>query len=359
MMHPIIRPKVLMSCALLIGALIAHSPAHAQALVIDGEEIADAALMDAARKEGRVLWYGTWPERNFNPSVKVNFERETGLKLDFVRLTTQSMYQRVTAEAAAHRLSADIIDITDPTLLSQLMEKRILSAGHKVPSFDRIAANAKDEQGRWYAFFRLPVAIGINTAIVKPKDFPVHWIDLLDPKWKDVTSVSSLDVGGSAFTTWQFMREKVDPEFWQRWRDLNVHIYPSVAPALADLVRGEMSIAVMGVTTIEEQARAGAPVKTIMPREGTPFLTAWGGLSSVGRYPHAAAVAINWVTSKHGGKAIVEQGAYAANSDAPLAKLIDGTVFPPVESLWEIPKERWAEVRIPISEEWRRVFGRR
>jgi len=355
MAHPVIR----LSALLLGWALLAQGAAHAQALVIDGEEIADATLMDAARKEGRVLWYGTWPERNFNPSVKANFEKDTGLKLDFIRLPTQSMYQRVTAEAGAQRLSADVLDITDPTLLAQFMDKGILNVAHKVPSFGRISAGAKDEQGRWYAFFRLPVALGVNTAVVKPQDMPAHWIDLLDPKWKGMTSASSLDVGGSAFATWVFLREKIDPNFWQRWRDLGVHVYPAVAPAIADLVRGETAIAAMGVTTVEQQAGTGAPVKAVLPPEGMPILTAWGGLTSVGRNPHAAAVAVNWIASKRGGAALIQQGAYAVNSDAPLPKLRDGTVFPPAESLWEIPKDRWEEIRTPVSEEWRRLFGRR
>jgi ABC-type Fe3+ transport system substrate-binding protein len=156
-----------------------------------------------------------------------------------------------------------------------------------------------------------------------------------------------------------FLREKIDPGFWQKWRALDVRIYPTVAPAIADLVRGENKIAVMGITTVEQQAKAGAPVKAVLPAEGAPFLTAWGGLSSKGRNPNAAKVLVNWITSKHGGIPITHQGAYAANSDAPLPKLADGTQYGPVNTLWSLPFDRWAEVRASASEEWRKMFGRR
>ncbi len=339
--------------------LFCRAPAGAQAFVIDGEEIADAATLAAAKKEGKVLVYGTWPERNFNPAIKANFEKETGITVDFVRMTTQVLFQRVTAEAAANRLAADFIDVTDPILLSQLVDRGILNVPHKVPSFDRIAAEAKDPQGRWYAFMRLPIGIGINTAVVKPEDHPKGWLDLLQPKWKGQIGASSLDVGGSAFTTWLFLRDKIGSNYWQRARELEFRVYPSVAPALADLVRGELSLAVMGVTSFQEQEAAGAPIKTVLPPEGSPILSIQGGIASTATHPKAAIVFVNWLASKHGGRFIAQQKAYAVNGDVPPPTLIGGAQFAPVNTLWDIELDRWEKIRTPVSEEWRKMFGRK
>lgn len=349
--------SLLAALALLpLGGGLFSTSARAQALVIEGEQIADAPLLAAARKEGSVLIYGTWPERNFNPSVKVNFEKETGIKINFIRMTTQVLFQRVVAEAAANRLAADVIDVTDPTLLQQLVQKKIVDVPYKPPSWDRIADNAKDPDGRWYAFYRLPIGIGVNTALVKPVDYPKHWMDLLDSKWKGVTGTSSLDVGGSAFSQWVFLRDKIDPDFWQRWRDQKVRVYPAVAPVLADLVRGEISVASMGVTSFLEQERDGAPIKTILPEEGAPILWIGGGISTFGKNPSAAKVFVNWVTSKHGGAAVAKQNSYGANVDAPRPRLPDGTEFPSVDNLWDIPVDRWEKIREPASVKWRAIF---
>ena len=341
--------------ALMVG-LAAHSAASAQALIVDGETIADADLMAAAKKEGNLLVYGTWPERNFNPAVKSNFEKETGLKVNYIRMTTQVLFQRVTAEAAANRLAVDVIDVTDPILLQQLVDKKIMAVPYTTPFWDRIADAAKDPQGRWYAFYRMPIGIGVNTAVVKPADYPKHWVDLLDPKWKGAVGTSSLDVGGSAFSQWVFLRDKIAPDFWQRWRTNNVRVYPAVAPALADLVRGELSVAAMGVTSFLEQERDGAPLTTLLPPEGSPMLWIAGGISSTAKNQNAAKLFVNWLTSKHGGAAVAQQSSYGVNSDAPRPKLTDGTEFPPVETLWDIPVDSWEKIREPTSIEWRSIF---
>lgn len=333
--------------------------ASAQALVVDGEQIADAKIFQAAKKEGKVLVYGTWPERNWNPAVKANFEKDTGLNLEFVRMTTQVLFQRVTAEAAANRLAADVIDVTDAILLEQLMQRNILNKPHKVPSFNRIPADAKDPEGRWYAFMRLPIAVGINTAIIKPADEPKRWSDLLNPKYRGQIGTSSLDVGGSAFTTWLFLREKINPDYWSRIRENKIRIYPSVAPVLRDLVRGEIGIGFMGVTSFQEQEGQGAPIKTIFPEEGSSLLSIQGGIANSAKNPNAAILLVNWLTSKRGGTAIALQKAYPAHRDVPPPTLLDGRKFVPVDDLWDLPLDRWAKIREPASEEWRKLYGRR
>jgi len=52
---------------LVITVAAGAAPVRAAALVIDGEEIAEARLFDAAGAEGKVTLYGVRPERNFAP----------------------------------------------------------------------------------------------------------------------------------------------------------------------------------------------------------------------------------------------------------------------------------------------------
>ena len=68
---------------------------------------------------------------------------------------------------------------------------------------------------------------------------------------------------------------------------------------------------------------------------------------------------VNWLTSKRGGTAIAAQKAYPAHMDVPSPTLLDGRKFAPVSAIWEISPERWRKVREPVSEEWRKIFGRR
>jgi iron(III) transport system substrate-binding protein len=342
----------------LVAWLFASGPLAAAALVVGGEEIADATLFDAARKEGRVLLYGTWPESNFAP-VKEAFEADTGITIDFVRFTTQMLFPRTTAEFAAGKLTADYIDLTDLTLIQDLVRRGILNNPHKVPGFDRLAPEVRDSEGRWYAIFRLPQVIGINTAIVPKAEWPKSWLDLLQPQWKGKIGMPSLDVGGSAFTTFSFLREKIAPDYWSRLAANEIRIYPSVAPAISDLVRGEVSLSITGASSFVEQMKAGAPVDIIFPTEGVGVFPIAGGLTTTGKHPNAAAVFLNWMTSKRGGDLIAKQGSYALNPDVAPPTTPTGVTFPPLAKVWNIDVEHWESIRDSYSKEWRATFQAR
>jgi hypothetical protein len=84
---------------LLLGMSLAvslwSSAATADAIVIDGVEIADAALVAAAAAEGnRMIMYHGWPEQMF-ANIQAAFTADTGITLDTVRLTSQRMHPRV------------------------------------------------------------------------------------------------------------------------------------------------------------------------------------------------------------------------------------------------------------------------
>jgi iron(III) transport system substrate-binding protein len=342
-----------------LGAwLLACGPLAAAALVVDGEAIADATLFDAAKKEGRVLLYGTWPESNFAP-VKQAFESDTGISIDFVRFTTQMLFPRATAEFAAGKLNADYIDLTDLTLIRDLVQRGILGHPHKVPGFDRLAPEVRDAEGRWYVIFRLPQVMGINAAIVPKAEWPKSWLDLLQPQWQGKIGMPSLDVGGSAFTTFAFLREKVAPDYWSRLAANAIRIYPAVAPAISDLVRGEISISVTGASSFVEQMKSGAPVDVIFPSEGVGVFPIAGGLTTTGQHPNAAAVFLDWMTSKRGGTMIAQQGSYALNPDVAPPTTPSGITFPPLTNVWNIDVEHWENIRDSYSKEWRATFQAR
>lgn len=337
---------------------LACGPLAAAALVVDGEAIADATLFDAAKKEGRVLLYGTWPESNFAP-VRQAFESDTGITIDFVRFTTQMLFPRATAEFAAGKLTADYIDLTDLTLIRDLVRRGILDHPHKVPGFDRLAPEVRDAEGRWYVIFRLPQVMGINAAIVPKAEWPKSWLDLLQPQWQGKIGMPSLDVGGSAFTTFAFLREKVAPDYWSRLAANAIRIYPAVAPAISDLVRGEISISVTGASSFVEQMKSGAPVDVIFPSEGVGVFPIAGGLTTTGQHPNAAAVFLDWMTSKRGGTIIAQQGSYALNPDVAPPTTPSGITFPPLTSVWNIDVEHWEDIRDSYSKEWRATFQAR
>ncbi|MGE3244947.1 MAG: ABC transporter substrate-binding protein [Beijerinckiaceae bacterium] len=298
-----------------IAAASLYCGGAAAQLVVDGEQIAERALFEAAKKEGQLNLYGTWPPAN-QKILSDAFTKDTGIKISFVRATSGKLYPRVLAEFAAGRLGADFVDLTDLTFVLDLAKKGVLAVPHKTPSWDKIPASLKDSEGRWYTFMRLVQVIGVNTAIVKPGEEPKGFAELLDPKWKGRIGMPTIDAGGSAFSVQAFVREVVDKDYWKKMKAQEPRVYPSIAPTVTNLVRGEVHAILAGGSSIVAQMKRGAPVKVIFPSEGVPAFTLSGGVTKSARNPNAAKLYLNYITSKRGGSVIGTVGDYGTHPDA-------------------------------------------
>jgi iron(III) transport system substrate-binding protein len=340
-----------------LAATCVAGAAHGQALVIDGEEIADAKLMAAARAEGRLDVYGTYPSENMEKALEP-FRKETGIKLEYVRVPTSRLYDRVLAEFSAGKLEADYVDLTDLTLMKDWVSRGIMGK-HKVPWHDKLAPELRDPDGHWYYVVRPIQMIAVNTELVKEADYPKSWKDALDPKWKGgKLGTPGIDAGGSAVTLFSFLRMKVDPDYWPKLAALEPRTYASVAPVINDLVRGRISIAFGGGSSFIEQKESGAPLKIITPTEGLAAFGAMGNVSSTAKHPNAAKVLVNYLTSKRGSTFLSQTGSYGTHPDAPPPEA-GGIKFPPANQVWTIAPEQWDKIHQTWPEEWKAIFNRK
>ncbi|MGZ5834761.1 MAG: ABC transporter substrate-binding protein [Xanthobacteraceae bacterium] len=338
----------------LAGTIVA-TQVQAQ-LVADGETIADANLLAAAKGEGRLLHYGTYPADAMKP-VHEAFQSETGIEVEYIRLPSQGMYARVTSEFAAKKLEADIVDLTELPLIQQLIERGVLNAPYKVPSFDQIPAAIREAEGRWYALVRPVGVVAVNRSRMADNDIPKSWKDLLDPKWKGHIGTANIDAGGSVLTLYSFLRDKVDPDYWKKLAALSPRIYPAVAPLSTDLTRGEIALAIGAIAEpVWLQMKAGAPVKVIFPKEGISSFPAAGGVSTTAKNPNAAKLFLDWITSRHGGNVVARGGAYPTNPASNRPSL-EGLDYPAPDQVYNLKADEWIATRDERMKEWRATFG--
>jgi iron(III) transport system substrate-binding protein len=338
------------------AAVLGLTEGAAAQLVVEGETIADAALLDAAKKEGKLLLYSVYTNEPMQVIVGA-FQRDTGIKVEVVRLPGAQMFQRVTSEFAANRLDADYMDVTDLGWIAQLIDRRILNVAHKVPAFAQIPETTRDPEGRWYSFVRVAEVVGINTSRVKEADAPKSWKDLLDPKWKGLVGTPDIHAGGSMWTMYSFLRERVDPDFWKKFAAQSPKFYPSIAPAAVDLARGEVPIVAGPLAEPAlTQAKAGAPLKVIFPTEGVASFPAAGGITATAKNPNAAKLWLNWTMSRHGGNIIARQGGYPANAQSERPRF-EGVEFPSQDKVWNLKIDAWTAGRDAGVKEWREIFG--
>jgi iron(III) transport system substrate-binding protein len=350
------RIALVLGSALVAGSAFMSAPASAAPgdLVINGEVISDAATYAAAKKEGELSIYSSYPAVGMQKILN-GFTKDTGIKTQFVRLPTQNMYPRVIAEFSAGKLNVDYIDLTDATLAEDLVRRGILNVPHKVPDFAAIDPKLKDPEGRWYALIRPVELIVVNNAVAGTSGLPTTWADVLKPKWKGKIGLPSI-AGGSGFSLYVFLRERVDPDYWNKLAQQHPRVYPSAAPVATDLARGETSIALTGPEQTMPQIIAGAPLKLIFPKEGIPSFAAFGGISSTTKHPKAAALFLDWLTSKRAADFIGPTLSYAINPDAPTPQA-HGVKFPPASTVWSLDVKHWEKIRDPYMSEWRKIFG--
>src|SRR3989304_1353329 len=188
-MNPTItfRSFLIAVVALLLEVLPLSAAREAHGLTV--EEIAllkgadrQKVLEQGAKKEGKLLWYGTLIVDQLMRPVKAAFEKEYPfIQVEFFRGNTERVVQKAVSEYQAKRYDVDIIDgTTSPTLAN----KAGIMQRFNSPYLAEYPAELKDAQGIWGATNLYFLTLGYNTRMVKPSEVPKTWDDLLNPKWR-------------------------------------------------------------------------------------------------------------------------------------------------------------------------------
>src|SRR5215470_11834433 len=145
-------------------------------------EAADPALVEAARKEGKVVWYTTLIVNQAVRPLKSAFEKAyPGIELQYTRADEAPTAAKILAEAQAGRVQADIFD----GISNMVPLKRAgLVVPHGSPSAGKIPADLKDREGYWISILIYVFSPGINTTLVSKEQAPKTYQDLLDPRWR-------------------------------------------------------------------------------------------------------------------------------------------------------------------------------
>lgn len=268
-----------------------------------------------ARKEGKVSVYASLtgpPLREQGPAFKQKF----GIDLEITTGRGSEVAQKLIRERAAGIYIADIAisglntffgDIK-PVGASIPMERELLLPEVTDPKlwYQKDRLPWADEARHVFSFFAYPNAeIHINTDFIKPGEFQ-SWRDLLNPRYKGKILWSDPTVSGSGLNgfstltyhkvlTPDFYRELMAKQDIQVTRDLRLQV--------DWLARGKVWLAISAEgTPVAEYLQAGAPLGTVIPKEGTYLSVDGGNMSILSKAPHpyAARVFTNWLLGREG-----------------------------------------------------------
>src|SRR5207249_7121436 len=144
---------------------------------------AQDARVEAAKKEGKVIWYTSLALPSAEKVAKLFEAAYPGIKVEVHRAGSQRILQRVMQELQANLQLVDVIHTSDAGHFVLLKEKKLLMK-YTPPGVDAFPAGFKDRDGYYYGLRATVNVIAYNTKLVPAAEAPKGWKDLLDPKWK-------------------------------------------------------------------------------------------------------------------------------------------------------------------------------
>ncbi|HEX2242950.1 MAG TPA: extracellular solute-binding protein [Gammaproteobacteria bacterium] len=142
---------------------------------------AQALDQEAAKKEGRIVVYGTTIPKVMAP-IHTGFEKRYGVKIDYWRASATAVTDRAITEWRAGKPGFDVVFAINGTIT--LLKRENALAKFTPPAAAKFPAHLKDKDGVLTAFRHTPLSILYNTELVKPADLPKDFDDLLNPKWQ-------------------------------------------------------------------------------------------------------------------------------------------------------------------------------
>lgn len=286
-----------------------------------GECIADADLWEQAQAEGGLTLYTSLSEARELVSL-ADFEAQTGLNVDYVRMTGAGLYERVQTELAAGRVEADVIRDTDIALNIDHMDAGVYQP--YCPRFvDLIPQDNVIRDCLIMSSLSPVVAISYNTELVAADDAPRTWEDMLDERWAGQIGIVEIGAGGSTWARDLYLRQVFGLEYWERLAALQPTVVGTHGALTEAQARGEFAVAFNLPGSASLAMENGAPLAIVFPPEGVPAYNLWIGMSSGATNVAAAQVFLNWTFSLAGQTAVGKAGDFPMRPDAPAPVLFN------------------------------------
>jgi iron(III) transport system substrate-binding protein len=286
---------------------------------ITGDSAAWQAILEAGRKEGRVLMYGNLMGGDEATRLAAEFKAATGIEFDFITMLGGPAITRIREEIKANK-APDIFEAAGGWVVGMapegvfvpLREKPLpiwsepmsawqIHPGYKVDDYQYVLSRLRPREGNTC----------VNTKLLSPADFPASWQDVAtNPKFKgqiaylDPTATTA--AAGELVMSVYVGKSMPARDFWRILVEQDAVLYKQARAHHESVARGERAITFSaGDEAIVNLVNAGAPIKNLhFPNASYVAVTADMGVLQAAQHPNAALVFINWFLGKQGQEAI-------------------------------------------------------
>jgi iron(III) transport system substrate-binding protein len=276
------------------------------------ETSAKSPTVDKAKKERRVLVYGTVEIDEFS-GWKKSFEKKyPGVEVEYQRKyvpgTPPPMAKTIMEETEAGKETADAVIVAVPPLL-QFRGLNLL-ANVKQKESAAYPKAVREPQGYWFPIVSIGMVQVYNPKLVKKSELPKTAMDLTDPKWRDAIVTHDLTVGTLGAYWLASLRPIFGEKKWQKFTEglakNRPKAYPLYDPVVDSVTSGETKL---GLTVLLHDFIKAKRAKRDIERlklKDVPMLMTFNAIARTraGRHPAAAELMVDFLLSKEGQKMV-------------------------------------------------------
>lgn len=248
-------------------------------------------VVAAAKKEGTVTVYNAQVGAKYFEDVIKSFEAKYGISVNRLDLLAAELGERVRSEQVSGRRLGDLEMQSDATIEQQTAEG-FLQAHGAVPNTKNLRAPFAANDYMVPAFVQA-YGLLINTQMIKPKDEPKSWADLLAPKWKGKIISGDFRTVGTGNVVFSVLDSSFGTAYHEKLVAQKVVFSRELRNNERRVARGEYPIQMSQLYAWGTELK-GLPVKLIAPSEGSPYTAISFAMLNGAPHPNAARVFMNY-----------------------------------------------------------------
>jgi iron(III) transport system substrate-binding protein len=285
-------------------------------VLVAGGAAAQDPRLEAAKKEGKVVWYTSLVLPSAEKVAKLFEAAYPGIKVEVHRTGSERILGRVMQELKSNIKNVDVVHTSDAGHFVMFKDKGLLLK-YTPAGVESFPASFKDRDGYYYGLRATVNAIAYNTKAVTAAEAPKSWKDLLDPKWKGKLVTAHPGYSGVITT---HVAALVNLHGWDYFKQLaqnRLMLVQSANDPSGVVASGERVVAVNGGDySFYQVKKKGNPLEIVYPKEGVPLVISPTAIMSFAPHPNAARLFTDFTFSREIQQVMADsEGLYTGHPD--------------------------------------------
>ncbi len=267
------------------------------------------ALIAAAKKEGKIVWYTSVDLLVAEKMAKAFQAKYPEITPQVERSGAERVFQRIGQELTSNIHTVDVVNSSDAAHFIVWKRDGLLAPYVPEDVAKHYPTEHKDADGMFATWRAWLSIIAYNTSLVKADDAPKSFADLLDPKWNGKMVKAHPSYSGTILTATYQIANTLGWDYLEKLSKQNVLQVQSSTEPPKKLALGERAVMADGNEyNIFLLRESGRPVEAVYATEGNPIIAGPNGIFKAAPNPNAARLFQSWMFTPEAQQIMIEAG---------------------------------------------------